>query len=428
MCRHVLLALVLVAAGAPLARAARVRIVDASGPLRGAAVRWDGGQAVADEAGWVEVPDGAPAACATAPGAMPVVLEAIADPQAPVMLRAGATVRGVLQTADGAPAPGIMVRFASDDPSSPCARRATSGADGAYAIDGLPLQTGVALLLDAPAGFIAPEPPARARTTTAASPARLDLRVLPASLATARVAGPDGKPLAGAVVRVDTDWSRLALDPHPGAAFTTAIDEFRGTSDAEGVVALPKLARGATWRIVAEHPQLAPSSTLAPLTSATADVKLRLMRGGTITARVVDESGIPWRGIVARLSSATERDADLVPASAPSTAEGLLEIGRVPAGRYELELRGPGARPALLRGVVVREGAITDAGDAVLRPGVALAGTVLGEGAPIAGASLTAWTRAEGAPVKLREKTDTAGAFRSAQAREGLKIVVGPGE
>ncbi len=411
--RRCLVALTLVLMTLP-ARAGRIQVVDAAAaPVAGAEIRWLGGRAPADADGWVELPDSAPGACAIAPRSLPASVErALAAGDPSITLRAASTILGVVQAPDGSPVAGVGVRVAADfgapgDAPEPCARAAVSDAAGAYTLDGLVPGASVELAIVPPADYLAPRPRVRARATAGA---RLDLRVHPACRVSVAVTRPDGKPATGASVRVHADWDRLALDPPLDGDARREIDDFRGIADESGTVSLPLLARGRS-RLSATHAEFAPISATVDLRAATASVPLRLTRGGSVTMRAVDESAVARAGIVATLSSASVVDADLVPASRPSAADGVVRFDRVPAGRHDADLRGPGARPVLVRGLVVRDGALTERGDVVMPPGAPVGGIVLGEGRAIEGATVTLWTRAAGAPLRLTTATDARGGF-----------------
>lgn len=384
-----------------LSFARTIRVTDASGaPVPTATARWEGGSADAGDGGVLELPDGA-AACVTAPGFVPA---AAPDAAGPLALRRGHAITGSIATPARTPVPGVVVRVDGD--AAPCARAATSDATGAFVLHGL--GEGIARLdVSAPEGWLVS--PSHVRVAVA-GPRRLDLVAHEALRVTLAVTGADGKALPGARVRILADWSRFPLAPPLEASAEDAIDDLDATSDAEGRVVLPPLPRRSGWRIAVTHPDHAPSSATLDLTTGAAPSPVvRLLRGGTITLRTVDDSGAPFARPVARLVTRAA-DADLVE-PAPGDAAGRLALAHLPAGTYALELRAKGARPRLVRGIAVKDGAVTELGDVALDPGVTLSGTVTGDGAPIEGATVTIDTYAEGAKLRLDAKTDAEGRF-----------------
>lgn len=427
--------------------AARVRAVDRAGMPLAVGPTGDG---------WIDVSDepGAPR-CIVAGDHVPAVVPHGAPDGTPIALDPGAVVEGSVRLPDGRPVAGVTLRLLRHPGLAPCDLHATSDAAGAYRLAGLP--PGIAhVSVGAPDGFLAPDPE-RSILVPAASRRRIDLKVHEAIRVSLRVLGPPAPPpeaagmppdavsegdvpvppdtaapggdddveppprpvpipVAGARVRILPDWSRFPLEPALGEAPRKAVDDFAGRTNAEGIVVLPPLPRRAGWRIAVDHAGLAPASVVLDLRGESAPPTVTLVAGGRLALRAVDAASKPLPGARMRLSAMDAADVDLVPDPPAGGGDGTLLAGDLPAGTYVVEISARGARPRLVRGVVVRPSAVTDLRDVLLEPGAGLSGTISSDVAPIEGASVTLRTFAEGARLELEATTDAAGRF----AFEGL--------
>jgi hypothetical protein len=351
-------------------------------------------------------------ACVTAPGyvAVELTVGSMAS-DGRVVLAPGGEIAGVVTEARGVPLEGVRVRLRVAPSLAPCASASVTGAAGRYRIDG------------APAGRVelAVEPgpthlgvPARAVRLVGAEALRLDLRLHAACRISATAVDPAGAPLPGATVRILPEWSRfppLGGDVSPD--LVPAIESFTEMSSALGGVALPPLPQRASWRIAVAHPDHAPSSFRVAAERGAVAERFVLLRGGDVTLRAVDDHGLPRPSPEYRLFCAGAPDLDLLPEPKPGSPNGVLSIRHLPAATYTLELRAKGARPRVLRGVNVKDGAVTALGDVALEAGAAVAGTVQSDsGDVVRGAEVRLDSHVEGRRLRLRTTTDAAGAFR----------------
>ena len=423
MARSLAAVLVLLACSAAGARTVRVAGNDGA-PVAGARA-WVTLTGVVrelpvDESGRFELPDaGVDAACAMAPGHRPVAIPA--EGEAVTLVRGEALQGSVLAAVTGAPVPGAIVRLSGDEILGPCARTAVTDAAGRWALGGLPRGTVAVEIVEA-AGCLLP-PPAHAVTGAGR---RLDVRLHRACAITLAVSGPDGKPVAGAPVRILARWPAVPLEPPPWPALRKSIDDWRGTTAADGSVTLPPLPWRAGWRLVAEPAALAPASVIVDAKQPRQEAKLVLGAGATIVAQAVDEIGAPVLGAVARVVGIDGADFDLAPASQPSVAGGVVRLSRVPPGRLAVAISAPGMRPTTTPGVQSRHGATMEIGDVVLRPGAALTGTVRSARGPVDGAALDVRGAGDDGEIRASLTTDATGAFRldalDPEARLKLRI------
>lgn len=166
-------------------------------------------------------------------------------------------------------------------------------------------------------------------------------------------------------------------------------------SSAQGRFRLPHLHPGATYELMAVAPGLAPArESVTLLETSRADLRLVLGRSLTTHGRIVDEAGEPVAGakveLVRNLSAEVRsRLAERISVEdglyrAETGNEGGFEIPGLPAGWFDLEVRGSGFVPLTLRGIQLESEMKTDLGTVTLRQGAALAGRVTGPaGEPI---------------------------------------------
>ena len=243
-----------------------------------------------------------------------------------------------------------------------------------------------------------------------AKPGRpVDLFLFPGASITGAVQGPEGTPVAGAVVeaRQAQSWSTNAQ-----------------VSATDGRYELLGMSAG-TYTVVARVPGLAPGMTANVVVGTEgetrADVTLR--PGGRVTGRLVTSSERPLAGRV--------RVQEVAGASLPEDVQELLRADAGADGRFQIEAAPPGSITLVAsgRGVAAArvdadvrgDGSATDVGDVVLDPGITIEGHVRDRsGNAIADANIYAWKMARmSAAVAPQAVTDGDGAYALAGLTEG---------
>jgi hypothetical protein len=150
-----------------------------------------------------------------------------------------------------------------------------------------------------------------------------------------RVLDPDGRPVSGATVRLESPWIETLIEVDVRADLTDELGRFTLVDLPPGEVAL-----------LAEHPRFA-TSTVATFDLSSgappAPVELRLRRGGIVRGQAFDREGRPYAGAQVVLQSV----ATMRPALATADPDGRFLFEPVDPDHYQvLALGGPG--PALL--------------------------------------------------------------------------------
>lgn len=208
-----------------------------------------------------------------------------------------------------------------------------------------------------------------------------------------RVVDGAGEPVAGGDVRVRpaglwrSSWK-------PGR---TVI---RVEAGPEGRFRIP--ARAAEmFELRAEAEGFAPTELRRERSELADPVEIVLRPGAAITGRAVDPDGEPLEGVEVSVFEALEspfgragrEDREVARRSTTGT-EGTFVAEHLPAGTFDVELKGPGRAPRLLPAVDPSgegrdNGEPLDLGDLVLSPGVALEGRVVGpDGGPVGEAEI----------------------------------------
>ena len=244
-----------------------------------------------------------------------------------------------------------------------------------------------------------------------------------------QITGPDGQPVAGALVRLIS--SIAATGSSGGFSARGIVTDARGQYQFRGISA-------GRYELMVQKAGLAHAKD-APGTQGTLrekeqlnGVDVVLSRGGTVSGRVIDWTGRPVAG--ARVFAETGR----LESSRPSDAEGRYELGGLAAGTIRLVATksspSPGrARPMELRQVrtmVLTEGQRLDGIDLVFPRGSAISGRIVDElGEPVEGLIVRALqtrvvdgrTRAVSA---ARLKTDDRGQYRLYGLMPGTYYIV----
>jgi hypothetical protein len=305
----------------------------------------------------------------------------------------------VVSAADGRPVAGALVW--NMDPGA--FQRA--GVDGAYRIDLRPDLPNV--ILAAAPGFL-PSVPSLSNSGPDRGPT---VALVPALTAGGVVVDEKGAPVAD--VKVEVLARSLS---HRTASFGNG--ENSGRTQASGRFRIGGLEAGTVHELRFSKDGFAPASAeLPPLEAGrpVSDLRIVLRKGRTGFGRVVNRTEEPVVGaeVVLRRGSGSDRRASLLRAldeeasgrEAITGAEGRFEIHDLPAGTYELAVKGRGYAPLGVPGLAIPEGAgSTDLGTLILAPGIAVDGHVVdAQGQPIAGVEVILSLPSEFMPVFLRE-------------------------
>jgi hypothetical protein len=367
-----------------------------------------GGTEPVDARGAYEIHGLAPASydvIAHAPGLAPTVVAGVTierrtDAPVDLVLRPGARVVGRLVDGDDRAVAGQVALGELDGRSVPRALVAPftveAGADGRFAIDGVPVGAHV-LGVNAPA--LARQ---RVDVRVRAAERQVDVGDVRLEVGTAirgRVRSKARQPIADAAVRTYLEKTG---------------DSVEARSEPDGKFVLPGLEPG-TYRVVAEA---AGYGTEERTSETNGDpLELVLSPAGVITGRAVDDHGQPLEAftVVADTGGdfgADRRTADL---SESSSDDGSFRLSNVPAGRYALVVSAPQRLSATVPDVAVAEGQVVDVGTVKLAAGGVVRGTAVDpSGGPVSGASIYASMRpqagrAPGWPGEVT--TDAAGDF-----------------
>lgn len=384
------------AAGRPL----RLRVEDAQGkPVPGALARlresgWPLGRA--DETGLLALDAGAGGldlelsaedGRSVATAAKPAAATANPEPRAVRLPPLLAVTGKVVSAADGRPVAGALVWSYHD-----IGAFTRTAADGAYRLSA---SAGPEPMVQAAAnGFF--EATGKVRGDRRGPTLALD----PALRARGVVVDERGQGIAGAeITAAFQDAPRLAFKPGLFASGGLA------RSGESGRFLLGRLAPGASYGLRVSKPGFAPGrADLPPQEAGRAapEIRIVLRTGRTATGRVLDPRHSPVAGAQVTLRPAAPTDMmarireSFSPASAfesATDAAGRFELTHLPAGTYDLVVRGRGFAPLSVPALAIPEGhGATDLGSVLLAPGVALSGVVADpQGRPLAGAEV--WAR-----------------------------------
>ncbi|MCB9728795.1 MAG: carboxypeptidase regulatory-like domain-containing protein [Deltaproteobacteria bacterium] len=295
-----------------------------------------------------------------------------------VVVHLGETARleGRVSAADdGQPVEGAIVRVYAAGAS--VAARTATDAHGRYALERL--GPGAALATVSARGFV----------TRSHLPVELlagDTTELPVELETApgfsgQVLGPDGQPVVGASIYVQS---------------TTAVPEGVGgrriaTTRTEGRFLVE---RPLVWPIFvqAAHPELG-ASPWTRVEGPGEDVTLRLGGGSGLVGRVVDARGRAIEGVrLAATSGGHRRSSGPAGQGVADPRDGRFHLPVARPGTWSVLAGAPGYAPAESARVEVPAGRLVDVGTLVLRPGAQVVGQVLDATTrePLAGAQVAA--------------------------------------
>ena len=312
-----------------------------------------------------------------APGCARVRLDGLkGGVQRPVVLRPGTNAAGQVRRRDGTPAAGALVRFESGAVDS---RWAEAGADGAFVLQGLPGGRGVVVADAGDDGYIeAPLAPAGPERPS------LSLRLAPPTVL-------EGRTLDLATLR-PVPRVRLTLSSSQGRVLVR--------SGADGRYRVRGLRPGRV-NVRADEPRHVHWDRSVPALErgATRTLDVLLVRGASLSGRVVDEERRPVAGAEIYVGSddgsafrrAFARLAGAPGAGIVSRPDGTFAANRLPPGEsLRVVASHPDYEQARLGGLSLSPGGSRPDLVVTLRRGAVLSGTVKdGDGNPIAGAELT---------------------------------------
>ncbi|MEO6710274.1 MAG: carboxypeptidase-like regulatory domain-containing protein [Planctomycetota bacterium] len=183
---------------------------------------------------------------------------------------------------------------------------------------------------------------------------------------------------------------------------------------------------------------LASSSTSAPTFSEafsisvdhpTANVTVRLSKGGSIKGRLISPSGAPIGGVTVRTQDDTfdEDPTDLFGGMMPTNttsrkvvtnSEGVFELKFLNPEKYQLRMDHPSYAQGKLRGVMVNDGSPTDVGTISMQVGGSVKGKAISQdGGPLVGGFVH--LESDTSDLILDTRSDGEGRFSFSHVRQG---------
>ena len=251
-----------------------------------------------------------------------------------------------------------------------------------------------------------------------------------------RVTGPDGQGVAGAMVRLMSSAVVSRTSSTVGAAAAVAFTEKFATTDAQGRYELRNVADGGYVLLVSKAGLAQAKDIDAPATDRWRGTELSLrareqrngvdlvlVKGGTVSGRVMDSTGRPVVGASVRSETGGSGGSPV------SDAQGRYELRDLPAGALSIVVSRPlkatgsfdGNETTQRRTIVLGEGQRLDGVDLVLPKGGIISGRILDEfGEPVEGLTVRALqARTVGGRTLARpvgrvamRKTDDRGQYR----------------
>jgi protocatechuate 3,4-dioxygenase beta subunit len=317
------------------------------------------------------------------------------EPGAPlaVVLDKGLAIEGVVRDGgSGAPVPGARVSTGIGtglpwEPESGTVATRTD-AKGRYRLEGLP--RGLLEISARAPGY------ARARRRNVRAGATADLSLFPGASLYGFVLDPYGRPVAGAVVRAE-------------AEYTGAGQEGERT-DATGRFELIGIAVG-DYTLIARHPDFAPGVTTSVAIERGADtrVDVTLARGVPVTGRLLGADDAPVAGslTVQELNGRAVGRSLAEVLRAETGADGRFRLEKLPPGSHALGAVAAGYARTRVDFDVGARAAVVDVGDVLLETGLSIPGRVSdASGGPIPDAEITAFGPRGSGMVEARSGPD----------------------
>ena len=375
---------------------------------------------VTDAAGRFELrhlPAGSFDLAVRAKGFAPLTVPALAVPEGSgtsdlgtVVLAPGAAIHGVVRDPQGEPVADAEVRARGAEregmsllPGDDVPPDALTAADGSFVLADLAPGRRFDLTVTHP-GY----GPASAPGVAVAAPAPVRIVLEPAARVSGRVAGPDGKPVAGATVT-------LAEEARSGSS--SRVSRRMANADDEGGFSFGGVAPG-PLALSAEAPRHQTAELRGLEVKAgqeLAGVDLVLPAGAAVEGRVLSPEGRPVAEAVVAVNEASRgRSVYFSPLRTAADADGHYRIDGIAPGPHTLEVRADGFRRT--RRDVDAKGE-TGGIDFQLDRGLEVSGRVIdAAGAPVAGAGV----ELRGAEHDSRAaESGEDGAFRIAGLEDG---------
>ena len=324
-----------------------------------------------------------------------------------VRVERGGAITGRVRTADGGrPIGGARVRVGGGPPLAQAWQQdatrveSTTDAQGRFRLEGIG-RSPVGIVARA-AGFAS-----AGRGDVRAGDA-VDLFLFPGATLRGTVRDDAGRPVAGALVRADSD--RFSSAPQAE------------TTDAQGAFVMAGIRPG-EYVVVARGGSRAPGIAFVLVEpDAEASVSLALSEGGYATGQIVDSDGRPLTGRV-RLEVFEERG--LSPAasdavSAEAGADGRFALGPLPTGKLGLGVSAPRHTARRVEVAIPVRGRAVDLGQVTLETGLVIRGSVRDrEGNPVPGARVSASSKGRIERSEGEAVTESDAAFVIAGLRAG---------
>jgi protocatechuate 3,4-dioxygenase beta subunit len=313
------------------------------------------------------------------------------DPVALVLAPTASLAGRVVDAESGKPLAGVRLVARAEGAA---AFQSRSGADGRYAIRGLPPRR---YRLSAESERFVPW--SRSVTVAAGQEEAQDVPLTLGATLAGRVVDEEGRPIEGALVQVTRGGENVFR------AFVRAMEgEDAARTDRDGSFRATRLAPGDNQRLDVRHDEheeraVAGLSLVAGATRSGVTVVLR--RGLSVRGVVKDEEGRPLAGAEVTLSRPLTLRAGrggrqmtfLGPGAQPrreTGADGRFEFRGLKAGDYTVSARRAGFARATVDPVKVAEGRTTEPVALTLRPGSTISGFVRDKTGGASGWSLSA--------------------------------------
>lgn len=285
---------------------------------------------------------------------------------------------------------GAMMGLWRQDPSPPRVLGSTlSGADGSFELSGLP--TG-RVFLDGRADRYFVRTPASLRLAGSQTQDGVELLCFPGGRVRGRVMGPEGTPVAGALVSL-----RPGANAFLGQITSRNYRWLEASTDAEGYYDLRGVPEGNGYSVSAIGGQMAlvEAHGVSVRIGETTAVDLQGTAGATLLGRVVNASGQPIAGAdVAMVYLEISRvlfSADGRGEPVHTDADGAFVVNHVAPGLVAVMAAKDGLAPSRIEQLQVVDGARYDNLTLELGEGDTLAGVVVDEAErPVAGALIEA--------------------------------------
>lgn len=327
-------------------------------------------------------------------------LQRDSDTRVALHVQAGVAVEGRLVTAAEKPVIGAISILELDGTRSALlgnVLRVASAADGRFRLSDMP--PGDHVLAVQAEGFA----PKRVDLMVPAAPTEpVDLGAIEMDRGLTiqgRVVDKDRHPVSGARLVAWLETSNTEATPEAG-------------SEADGGFVLAGLEPGAYSVGVTADGY---GGQIRPVEAGADKVLFMLQPAGTITGQVVDERGSPVPAFRVAAQLQPDKMGTAVYGSGGKSVEsddGRFALEDVAEGTYRVEASAETKRPGLVKDVVVRRGATTDAGRIRLEAGGTIRGVVVDtRGAPIASATVSASDGGRRRPAQGDASTGMDGSF-----------------